>query len=91
MDVDPFVDALDAIMAKFCEDHGGFDFAMPMIRKQVQQTGMDFHHPTVAQLEDLINRLVAISKDMKGDDFSRQERRKLISILGKAKRGESIE
>ncbi len=91
MAIDPFVDALDAIMAVFCEDHGGFDFAMPMVRKQVEATGMDFHRPTVAQLEDLINRLVAISKDMKGDAFARQEKRKLISILRKAERGEPLD
>ena len=91
MDIDPLVDALDAIMAVFCEDHGGFDFAMPMVRKQVEATGMDFHHPTVKELEDLIERLTKISKDMKGDAFARQERRKLISILRKAERGEPLD
>ncbi len=91
MKIDPLVDALDAIIATFCEDNGGFDFAMPMVRKQVDAIGMDFHKPTVKQLEELIDRLVNISKDMKGDAFARQERRKLISILRKAERGEPLD
>lgn len=89
--IDPLVDALDAIISVFCEDHGGFDYAMPMVRKQVESTGMDFHHPTVKQMEDLIDRLISISTDLKGEAFARQERRKLISILRKAERGEPLD
>ena len=89
--VDPLVDALDAIIAVFCEDHGGFDYAMPMVRKQVEAVGMDFHKPTVKELEELIKRLTDISRDLKGHDFARKERMKLISILRKAERGEPID
>jgi hypothetical protein len=89
--VDPLVDALDAIIAVFCEDHGGFDYAMPMVRKQVEAVGMDFHKPTVREMEELIDRLTNISKDIKGSDFARKERMKLISILRKAERGEPID
>ena len=89
--IDPLVDALDAIIAIFCEDHGGFDYAMPMVRKQVEAVGMDFHKPTVKELEQLIERLTNISKDIKGPDFAKKERMKLISILRKAERGEPID
>ncbi len=89
--VDPLVDALDAIIATFCEDHGGFDYAMPMVRKQVEAVGMDFHRPTAKELEKFIEKLVGISTDMKGKDFARKERIKLISILRKAERGEPID
>jgi len=44
-----FVEALDVITAEFCEDHGGFDYAMPMVRKQVEAVGMDFHDPTLSR------------------------------------------
>ncbi len=89
--VEPLVDALDAIIAMFCEDHGGFDYAMPMVRQQVEKIGMDFHRPTVAQMEDFIERLTAISRDIKGADFSRKERMKMISVLRKAENGQPID
>ena len=64
---------------------------MPMVRKQVEATGMDFHDPTLKQMEDFIERLTAISRDIKGVDFSKKERVKLLSILRKAERGEPID
>ncbi len=86
-----FVDALDAIIALFCDDHGGFDYAMPMVRKQVEATGMDFHNPTLREMEDFIERLTAISRDIKGIDYSKKERMKMLSILRKAERGEPLD
>ena len=64
---------------------------MPMVRKQVEAVGMDFHDPTLKQMEDFIERLTAISRDIKGVDFSKKERIKLRSILRKAERGEPID
>jgi len=42
-------------------------------------------------MEDFIERLTAISRDIKGVDFSKKERIKLRSILRKAERGEPID
>lgn len=86
-----FVEALDAIIATFCEDHGGFDYAMPMVRKQVESVGMDFHNPTLKEMEEFIEKLTAISRDIKGLDYSKKERMKMLSILRKAERGEALD
>ncbi len=51
----------------------------------------DFHRPTVNQMEEFIERLTAISRDIKGSDFSRKEGMKMISVLRKAEKGQPID
>ncbi len=78
--------AAERIVALFCQRHGGAEAAMPMVRQQCRRVSLDYDTIAEAtlsrgQMEELIEKLVAITKAFKGEDIARAERREFRKLL----------
>lgn len=61
----------DNIINTFCSRMGGYEKAMPIVRKQFEVLGIDFENPTKAQLQELIQKLLSIMQTMSDDELRR--------------------
>jgi 5,10-methenyltetrahydromethanopterin hydrogenase len=77
------LDAEDEIITLFCTKNGGMEFAMPIIRKQFNDIGMDFKKPTKDELIILANRLVEITRALHGDFVARNELQEFLHIINR--------
>jgi small GTP-binding protein len=67
--VSPKIMAEDRMIDLFCQELGGYEISMPVVREQFKRLDIDFENPTKADLENLIDRFVEIALSMKGDDI----------------------
>jgi small GTP-binding protein len=74
------VEATDMIINDFCSGYGDMEIAMPVIRQQFTRAGMDIRNPTVEGLRKVIELLVQVERDFKGESDTRKNysRRKMI-------------
>lgn len=74
------VQATDMIINDFCTGYGDMEIAMPVIRQQFTVAGMDIRNPTVEGLRKVVELLVQVERDFKGESDTRKNysRRKLI-------------
>lgn len=74
------VEATDMIINDFCSGYGDMEIAMPVIRQQFTRAGMDIRNPTTEGLHQVIEFLVQVERDFKGESDTRKNysRRKLI-------------
>ncbi len=77
----PLLLAEDNIIHTYCNKSGGYEATMPVIRNQIERLGMDFRSPTKEQLEQLIDKLVQMDKDVKGEEEARKLKRELLRFL----------
>jgi small GTP-binding protein len=74
------VEATDLIINDFCNSYGDMEIAMPVIRQQFTRAGMDIRNPTIHGLRKVIELLVHVESDFKGESDTKKNysRRKLI-------------
>jgi hypothetical protein len=75
--------AEDEIITLFCQNIGGMEFAMPIVRKQFQDTGIDFKKPTKDELIIIVNKLVEITRELQGKAAARDGFRHYMHIINK--------
>jgi len=73
----------DEIIVKFCELNGGMEFAMPIIRKQYEKFNVDFKCPTKEDLYKIVQALIEVTENLKGDLVAKEERRIFKELLNK--------
>ncbi len=78
------IDAEDEIIFDFCQNHGGLEYAMPIIRKQFDEAGVDFRLPTAEGLRLVVNNLEKVSASLKGPDFAKAEKQKFLGLINDA-------
>ena len=64
-DLPEIILAEDAIINIFCNNMGGYENAMPMVRQQFEQLKIDFEKPRWNQLELLMQRLLTVMQMVK--------------------------
>ena len=74
-------EALDEIITTFCTVHGGLEEAMPMVRKKFAEADVDFSNPTKEGLKKVADKLVEVTRFLKGPDIAERERKKFRWIL----------
>ena len=74
------VEATDMIINDFCTSYGDMEIAMPVIRQQFTRAGMDIRNPTIEGLQKVIELLVQVERDFKGESDTKKNysRRKMI-------------
>ncbi len=85
-DIENFTDLVDYIIARFCTVMGGQDFAMPIIRQQFKIAGLDPQDPALDEIESVMDALVKIVRDFKGDEQSEDINQDFVDALNKVKR-----
>jgi len=61
----------DSIINTFCNKMGGYEKAMPIIRKQFEILEIDFENPTKEQLEQLVKRLLQVMAHLNTEDIKK--------------------
>ncbi len=69
--IPPLLLAEDNIINTFCNRMGGYEHAMPIVRKQFEALGIDFENPTRAQLQALVDRLLEVMRNMSDHDIKK--------------------
>ena len=69
------------IVARFCQIHGGIEYAMPMVRASFKKAEADFASPTKAGLVRVVDRLCAVTESFKGQDVAKRERNAYKKVL----------
>jgi len=77
------LEAEDEIISIFCQNNGGMEFAMPIIRKQFNDAGIDFKNPTKDELIVIVDKLVNITKELQGEAAAKEEFRDYMHIINK--------
>ncbi len=80
----------DEIIVKFCELNGGMEFAMPIIRKQYEKLNIDFKSPTKQDLHKIVESLIEITENLKGELIAREERRYFKELLNKLEKSPEL-
>jgi hypothetical protein len=71
----------DEIIVKFCEFNGGMEFAMPIIRNQFEKLNIDFKCPTKEDLRKIIEHLISVTSNIKGELIAKEERKCFKELL----------
>lgn len=77
------LEAEDEIISIFCQNNGGMEFAMPIIRKQFTDAGVNFKNPTKDELIIIVDKLVEITKELQGEAMAKEEFRDYMHIINK--------
>ena len=75
------IKATDNIIEDFVAVFGDREQAMPIVRKQFADLGIDIRTPTLDGLKAVVKRLENVEKDLKGDDTARQNRMRRYKII----------
>lgn len=73
----------DEIIANFCELNGGMELAMPMIRKQYEKLNVDFKNPSKEDLIKIVDKLIALTEQIKGEEIAKEEKKIFKELLNK--------
>ena len=79
----PVLEAEDKIISIFCQNNGGMEFAMPIVRKQFADAGVDFKNPKKDELIRIVKKLVEVTKELQGAEVAKEEFREYMHILNK--------
>jgi hypothetical protein len=75
------MDVEDAIIFEFCQDFGGLEEGMPIIREQFKKANVDFRTPTKEGLVKVVENLVTVTRSMRGDEMAKKQKAKFLSML----------
>jgi len=78
------IDAEDEIIFIFCQNHGGLEYAMPIVRKQFDDVGIDFRTPTAEGLRTVVKKLEEVSASLKGAEFAKSEKQQFLRLISDA-------
>lgn len=76
---------LDYVIDRFCRELGDEQLGMSMIRKQVNDLGMDIDRPNQMNMTELNQRLSNILKESKGEKEARQFRMHIMASMKNCK------
>lgn len=82
--INTLVDVADHIIADFCDQFGGIDYATPFVKKQIDQIGLDVRNPTRDKLIKLVNALAQVEKGFKEEseiNLNKRKRMHLVKML----------
>jgi len=71
IDIPKILIAEDNIINAFCNRMGGYEKAMPVIRKQFESLNIDFENPTKEQLTQLVKKLLEVMRHLTEEDIKR--------------------
>jgi len=75
------IQVADEMIAIFCSNHGGLEYAMPIIRQQFQRAGIDFYNPTKEKLAKVIDYLIEAGKLSAEPEVLNEEKRIFIKLV----------
>jgi len=75
-------DALDHIIADFAEQYGGIDNATPVIKHQMELSGLSLASPSEVSVMQFIERLAKIESCFKKPDEVEQNRIDRLQLFG---------
>ncbi len=81
IEIKTLADVVDYIMEDFSKTYGSVEDAMPILRHQISQIGMDVEHPKFEEVKELINRLYSIEVDFLGEDKAKRNRGERYGML----------
>jgi len=82
-EIKSIIDAADMIIDDFCENFGGHEAAMPIVRKQFEKVNMSVTNPTKEGLIKIVEALSKIESDFKPQDVVRKNRTRRMLWLEK--------
>ncbi len=77
------IKAEDQIITEFCNEAGGFQISMPIVRERFHKLGVDFENPSRNDLEKVIMSLVEYVMFIKGENEAHELEKRLYAILRK--------
>lgn len=75
------MDAEDEMIFIFCQDYGGLEEGMPIVREQFKRSDIDFRNPTKEGLKTVSENLVKVTEAFRGVDLAKKQRNKFKSLL----------
>ena len=78
---DKIFDVEDEIIFTFCQDYGGLEEGMPIIREQFKRAGMDFREPTKKGLQIVVENLVKVTASLRGPEVAKEQRARFQKLL----------
>jgi len=75
------MDIEDEMIFIFCQDYGGLEEGMPIIREQFKRTGVDFRNPTKEGLKTVSENLVKVTEAFRGVDLAKKQKTKFIQLI----------
>ncbi len=75
------MDVEDEIIFIFCQDYGGLEEGMPIVREQFKRAGVDFRSPTKAGLDTVMENLIKVTGAFRGDALAKKQKNKFKSLM----------
>ncbi len=75
------IQVADEIIAIFCSNHGGLEYAMPVVRQQFQRAGIDFYNPTKEKLAKAVDFLLDAGRISAEPDVLEEERHTFARLI----------
>ncbi len=79
------VEASDKIIVDFCNQFGGLESGMPILRKQLTMAGLDVKNPTKERLIEVVNLLAKVESTLKDPQTVARNRIRRLTIVKKAR------
>ena len=76
------LEAEDELIFIFCQDYGGLEEGMPIIREQFKRAGVDFREPTKEGLKLVADNLLKVTESFRGSELAKKQRSRFQNILG---------
>jgi hypothetical protein len=75
------LDVEDEMIFLFCQDYGGLEEGMPIVREQFKRTGVDFREPTKEGLMLVAENLVKVTESFRGAELAKKQKSKFKVLL----------
>ena len=75
------MDIEDEIIFIFCQDYGGLEEGMPIIREQFKRAGVDFREPTKEGLKTVVENLEKVTAAFRGEELAKKQKNKFKVLL----------
>lgn len=75
------LDVEDEMIFLFCQDYGGLEEGMPIIREQFKRAGVDFRNPTLEGLKTVSENLLKVIEAFRGVESVKKLRSKFKVLL----------
>lgn len=80
------VDIIDQIIADFSEQSGGIEYATPVIKKQMENAGLDIKNPKYLAIIKFIDNLAIVEQQFKSQEEVRNNKIKRLNLFGFTKK-----
>ncbi len=74
-------DALDFIIYNFSKNYGDLNDAMPIIRRQAEEAGLNIKNPKYKSVRKFIDLLESVERSFKGEEEAKKLKMKRLEIL----------